>query len=265
MLTEISLMCIHILDLQRESDRLNLLCQPFHKKNDSNAPESNSNPHTFKMNEHGRRFRRQANPSCDPNAIQHVLFLLDTSGSIGTDSYERMKDALSELVKFFCTPIQVAVMTFNEDYKLEFCFNCFDNDLHGRSRTANAIKDIEYRSGYTHTGGAAKCVCDRVLHGLPTDAKCINVVFLTDGMSNDPSYEICEEVKCLHTRLGVNTYAIGIDKFNADELECIVEASSSMNIFKFQNFDEFVGAIKELDDRLTTLQMNEDPYACYDF
>ncbi len=176
-----------------------------------------------------------------------------------------MKDALSKLVYLFCEPIQVGVMTFNEDYKLEFCFNCFDNDLQGRYETADAIKNLEYRSGWTHTGGAAKCVCDRVLHpscGVPTTADCINVVFLTDGKSNDPSREICNEVKCLHNRLGVNTYAIGINGYDLDELECITQASNLINIFKFQDFTEFVEALEELDERLFNDILNGDYYAC---
>ena len=228
----------------------------------------NSDPHPFNWHEHGKRLRRQTSSSCsnNPNAPQHILFLLDTSGSIGTNSFEEMKDALSKLTLLFCKPIQIAVMTFNHEYKLEFCFNCHDNDLNGRQATAQAIKDIEYRSGWTHTGGAAKCACERVLHpscGLPITADCVNVVFITDGQSNDPTREICDEVKCMHHRLGVNTYAIGINNFNQQELDCITETSNFLSIFTFQDFNEFVDALLALQKKLDEDFLNGNFFACY--
>lgn len=239
------------------------------KNSDSSLPEFKSHPQQFNMQKHGRRLRRQASPSCheDPSATKYVLFLLDTSGSIGENDFTKAKIALSNLIKLFCKPIQVAVLSFNHEYKLEFCFNCHENDNNGRYKTATAIRDIEYRSGFTHTGGAAKCVCDQVLHpscGLPSKADCIDVVFITDGKSNDPSREICNEVQCLHNRKGVNTYAIGINNYNEDELECIAKTSNLLNIFKFRDFLAFAEALKQLEERLVNEALSEDPYACYD-
>lgn len=236
------------------------------KKADSSAPESNLNPHAFNMQEHGKRLRRQITAS--PPQIEYILFLLDTSGSIGPNSFRRMKNALSKLVFLFCNPVQVAVMTFNQDYKLEFCFNCHDNDLYGRFGTSEAIKNIEYRNGWTHTGGAAKCACERILHpscGVPTHADSINVVFVTDGNSNDPSREICKEVECLHDRLGVNTYAIGINNYDHNELKCITKSSNLMNLFSFGDFDEFIDALEQIRRRVENeVVSGKDFYACYD-
>ena len=236
---------------------------------DFSSTESNVKPHAFNMQEHGRRLRRQASPSCnsDSSTPKYILFLLDTSGSIGEASFKKVKDALSKLVLLFCKPIKVAVMSFNHEYNLEFCFNCYGNDNSGRSKTANAIKGIQYRSGMTHTGGAAQCACSRILHpscGLPGTADCIDVVFVTDGKSNDPSREICKEVECLHRRLGVNTYAIGINNYNDDELNCIAKTSNLMKIFKFEDFDEFLNALMMLEERLDFEAISgRGDYACY--
>lgn len=232
--------------------------------------EANSHPLPFNWNEHGMRLRRQASPSCvnDPDAPQHILFLLDTSGSIGAKAFDEMKNAISRLTLLFCKPIQIAVMTFNHEFKLEFCFNCHDNDLQGRSDTAKAIKDIKYRSGSTHTGGAAKCACDRVLNpscGVPDSADCVNVVFITDGRSNDRSREICKEVKCMHNRLGVDTYAIGIgNRVDQDELNCIAKASNLFSIFKFKSFTEFVAALTAVEDLLLLDFFQGNFYSCFD-
>ena len=67
-------------------------------------------------------------------------------------------------------------------------------------------------------------------------------MFLTDGRSNDPSLDICTEIRCLHNRRGVNTFAIGIANFLMQELECIVDADLGLDdyhVFDFLSFDEF--------------------------
>ena len=98
-----------------------------------------NNPLAFDVAEHGARYRRC---NCVPDGIQHILFVLDTSGSIGESDFNRVTAKLSELVILFCKPIKVAVMTFDHEYFVEFCFNCFDNTCDGRSMTSTAISTI---------------------------------------------------------------------------------------------------------------------------
>ena len=145
-------------------------------------------------------------------------------------------------------------MTFNHEFKQEFCFDCFDSDCTGRTTAVDAIKAIDYRRGYTHTGGATKCACDAFLSsscGLPDDASCIDVVYITDGKSNDPTLKVCDEVRCLHSRYGVNTYAIGIGNgVDQAELDCITNFSNSASIFSFMSFSDFETKLGELEQRL---------------
>lgn len=98
-------------------------------------------PIPFNITEHGARYRRQSH--CSPNSIQHILFVLDTSGSISVSEFNRVTAVLSDLVLFFCKPIKVAVMTFDHEYFVEFCFNCFDNTCGGRVETREAIQNID--------------------------------------------------------------------------------------------------------------------------
>ena len=210
------------------------------------------------------RFRRQftEQSQCHPNGIQYILFLLDTSGSIGNSTFRRVTAAISELLKLFCKPIKVAVMTFNHEFNLEFCFNCHDNTCTGRAGTAQAICAIEYRGGSTHTAGATKCACDFLLSetcGVDTTANCISVVYITDGKSNDPTLKICKEISCLHNRFGVRTFAIGIDNFNEDELKCIVTNSDPTSIFRYSSFEDFVTGIRNTTYRLIH---SRDQYVC---
>ena len=78
--------------------------------------------------------------------------------------------------------------------------------------------------------------------GLPVSTSCIDVVFLTDGRSNDPTHNVCNEIRCLHTRKGVNTFAIGIGNYLMEELQCIVDPDLGLDdyhVFNFLSFDEF--------------------------
>ncbi len=93
------------------------------------------NPLPFVWSEHSSRFRRNV-VTCDTH---YILFVLDTSGSIGSTNFGRMTSAISKLMALFCKPVQAVVMTFSHDFHLEFCFNCFDQRmtsqdgiLHGR-------------------------------------------------------------------------------------------------------------------------------------
>ena len=226
-----------------------------------------NDPIPFDMNLHGSRYRRQT--TCYPDDTQYILFMLDTSGSIGRNNFEEMTSTLGQLVSLFCRPIRIGVMTFNHEYYVEFCFNSFDNTCHGRSSVRNAINQANYRSGSTHTGGAVQCACDFMLSttcGLPPDASCIDVVVITDGHSNGPR-PVCHQVRCLHNRYGVNTFAIGIGNADQNELDCISDYSdpTRFNLFNFDSFAEFQSTLNELIILLTTLDpLTNTYYTCVD-
>ena len=199
----------------------------------------------FDIVEHGARYRRQSQ-NCQPGGIKYVLFVLDTSGSITIEEFDRMTNALGCLVPLFCDPIKVAVMTFDHDYFMEFCFDCYDgNTCEDRKNAGNAIRSIRHRRGYTHTGGAARCLCQDILHfdsqlcGVNHDVNnCFEVVFITDGQSNDPRLQVCDEIRCLHSDTRVRTHVMGIgNRINQDEMDCITTDASSY--FFFENFNEF--------------------------
>ena len=217
-------------------------------------------PIPYDRKEHGARFRRAL---CQPNGEQHILFLLDISGSIGSYRFTQVTTAVSNLVALFCSPPKIGVMTFDHQFKLEFCFDCFGTDANGRYEAAQAIRNIIYRGGATYTGGATRCACDELLTpgcGMPSDATCTDVVYITDGKSNDPTLKVCNEVQCLHNHLnGVNTYAIGIDNYNEDEINCIAQSSDLFSTFRFEDFDDFEAAIDNIIQRLID---NSNEYSC---
>ena len=189
-----------------------------------------------------------------------MLFVLDTSGSIGPSHFGRIKETLALLPGLFCKQVKFAAITFASYVNLEFCFNCFASTYNGRSRVTNAIKNIPYRGGGTNTGATARCICNELLQpacGISTNPSCLDVVFITDGKSNDRTLEICDEIRCLHSRLGIDTYAIGINTgspgaptYNRTELDCITNYGDLTSAFEFDSLAEFETAIRNLIIRL---------------
>ena len=217
----------------------------------------------FDWEEHSHRFRRQIR-QCGSDDVQHVLFVLDSSGSIGPTDYNRMKTAVAELTTLFCKKVKFALMTFSSDIHLDFCFNCFQNTFSGRVDASNAIKAANYQHQWTYTGETVKCICDEVLRpscGITSSPDCLDVVLITDGRSNG-GREVCDEIRCLHGRLGVNTYAIGIGNgVDQAELDCIADGSDRLSAFQFDDFVDFETAIRKVGNRLANT-ISTSPLSC---
>ena len=234
---------------------------------DENILPHDIDPIPFDRHEHGRRLRSRRS-ACGDSDEQYVLFVLDTSGSIGGKTFKNMTHAIGLLPSLFCKQVKFAVITFSTYINLEFCFNCFDNTRQGRQEVTDAINDIAFLSGKTNTGATAKCICDKVLR--PTcgidKLHCLDVVFITDGKSNDRKLEICEEIKCLHDPLdGINTYAIGIksrsgSSYDKTELDCITNFSSLTSVFEFASFTDFQESIYNIASQLA---FSSNDAACY--
>ena len=219
-------------------------------------------PHNLRMR-HPRQSFLDNDKDCPRRSI---LFVLDTSGSIGSASFTRMTTAVSSLVTLFCAPTQFAVLTFSSLLRLEFCFDCFNNTLRGRTDARQAIINIKYRGRLTNTGEAARCVCNELLDrykcGLWRDS-CIDVIFITDGYSNG-ALDVCSEVQCIHNHpyRYINTYAIGINRYNESEIKCLSRYSNSEEVvFGFESFDEFFGYLNNVTARLIS-PVNLAKYSC---
>ena len=215
-------------------------------------------PAPFKIEEHGSRYRRRTKDNCD---IQHILLVLDTSSSVGEDNFNRITSLLGELTTVFCKPIRLAVMTFDHEYYVEFCFD--EHDSMNPTTVQALIQSIPYRrphwgpgTRWTHTAGAARCVCDYVLNetcGLDPAAGCIDVIFFTDGRANDPTLDVCEELGCLHRRRGVDTFAIGVGNHQSLELDCYADHDLALDdyyLFNFDTFDELFEQFQLVLERL---------------
>ena len=206
--------------------------------------------------------------------------MLDTSGSIGKNTFNRMVTNLSELVFFFCGNTKIAAMTFGSHIYHEFCFKC--DDVNRIDKIKDAIKSIPYHGGGTKTGEAVKCACDNILTipcGLPKKRKyrkCpapIDVVIITDGKSNG-NLDVCKEAQCLHSHpfYDISTFSISVGRNpNENELDCIENLDNDdidhifFDVDSFDELEELIGKVFEhLITPIDPTSDNPTYHLCYD-
>ena len=202
----------------------------------------------------------QHNNMCD---LRSMVFVLDTSGSIGLTNFQKMTKAISNFVPLLCDNMKVAIISYSHNIHVEFCFNCHNlckDCFTDRWNVVSAIRGIQYRGGGTHTGVASRCVYDYILDpssdcGADVSSNCLDIIYVTDGQSNGPLRhpQTCEEATCLRnhpTWCGkVNTYAIGIGLSNQNEINCITQNDED-SVFNVDNFSQFEDLIQNATDKL---------------
>ena len=234
-----------------------------HVGDSGNILKDSSTPISFEWKTYDSYFRQRRETQCGNDDTQYVLFILDSSGSIEQDDFIKMKEAVAKLVPLFCKKIETALISFSSNIKLEYCFDCFRNTIYGRKEASEAIKQAEYLGDYTYTAATARCVCENILDsscGISSTPECLDVIFITDGRSNDPTLQICEEIKCLHNKAGVNTYAIGIGGYDPNELECIDNSSDKFGMFEYQTFQKFYESIENVYELIYNATAYEHNY-----
>ncbi|VDI06518.1 collagen, type VI, alpha [Mytilus galloprovincialis] len=171
------------------------------------------------------------------SAKADVVFLLDSSGSVGATNFKKMLQFMQGVVSKFSVGlnnIQVGVDTFQSTVKSEFKLNQFldKNDL------ITAIGNIVYKTGGTKTGSAIKFMTTysfSTTAGHRTGVPKIGIV-ITDGKSNDQANTLAESKKARAS--GIQLIAIGVgDGINTIELEGIANKPKTEYVYNVKNFD----------------------------
>ena len=222
-------------------------------------------PTSFDWNIHGSHFRQRRQTQCGDGDTQHLLFVLDSSGSISQSDFVEMKAAISKLVPLFCKKIKTALINFSSDIRLEFCFDCFLNTYDGRRAASDAINATQRMGDCTNTAATARCICENILDrscGISSTPECLDVIIITDGHSNDPNLRICNEIRCLHNQAGISTYAIGIGGYDPNELECIDNSSDDFGMFEYETFQEFKESVDNVVDLVRDATVGGNWHSC---
>lgn len=160
-----------------------------------------------------------------------VMFLVDSSKSIGNENFQKMKNFMRGLVDrtdVGADRVQIGVVQFSREPKEEFKLNSYStkrdvlsaidrlSPLHSTTLTGEALK---FMLKYFQASSGSRHAVKKVL------------ILITDGKSQD-------EVKAPATVLrdkGVNIYSVGVFNANKTQLEEI--SGKREMVFYVENFD----------------------------
>ncbi|XP_030225221.1 collagen alpha-6(VI) chain isoform X3 [Gadus morhua] len=169
-----------------------------------------------------------------------LLFLIDSSGSIRSDEYQKMKDFMKAMVgksQVGQEMVHVGVMQFSTIQKLEFQLNNF----YDKGDMWKNIDDMQQLGGGTHTGQALNEVSlyfDLASGGRPGIRQ--NLIVITDGESQDQVKGPAEVLR----QKGVTIFSIGV--VNANTTQLLEISGSEEFVFTKRDFD----ALKDLESEL---------------
>ena len=117
-----------------------------------------------------------------------MIFVLDESGSVGSDDFNLMTSFISQLVGGFDIDsgnTRVGVVTYSDG--VDESFNL--NDHSTVASVQSAISSLSYSGGSTETAVALEYVRETMLQPAAGDRNNVPnvVVVFTDGKSSDPS------------------------------------------------------------------------------
>ena len=183
---------------------------------------------------------------CSQSSMQDVVFVIDTSGSIGSTLFQLIREftanITTELIRN-SPRSTVGVILFGSSPHIEFNLRAYDN----LNTLLSAINQLPYNGGGTDTAEALTLLLSTAQNGtlgLRSDSSKVAIV-ITDGHSNSQSATI-SAAAALHASNIFDVYAVGVDGADVTELEVI--ASSPEFVYFTNNFN--YNGLQQLQDRI---------------
>ena len=188
-----------------------------------------------------KRTKRSTLPTIERN----VLLVVDSSGSIGSSTYQRVINVLAEFASLFCGEVGIGMVGFSYIIDLEFCPNCLRRlkETTYRQIVVNKIKSARYHHGWaTKTGETVKCLSEEILPSpdcvfttTPTQ-----LVFFTDGRANGCINPKSAIQSLMSKYPNLETYAIGMgDIKDSGITDLLSDKFDPYNVFNVNNITEF--------------------------
>lgn len=171
-----------------------------------------------------------------------IVFILDSSGSVGSENFQKTKEFFKTMVGGFqigSQNVRMASVTFSTSIHDTFQFGSFNSAYSLQQR----INTIPYDSGGTNTHLALKYARERSFSYARSGISKIAVV-ITDGQSNSRS-ETLDEASRLRNS-GVIIFSVGVGS-GVDRSELEGMASKSTYVFDVVAFN----ALDSIRERLT--------------
>ncbi|CAG2253559.1 COL6A [Mytilus edulis] len=167
-----------------------------------------------------------------------MVIILDSSTSVGSDNYDKMKDFCKDFLRnadLDSGNVRVGILSYSTAVKVEFYLNSFSTS----QEILDAIDNIPYRYGSTNTADSLQRMREEMFSVANGDRLGVPDIclILTDGVSNINSRRTIPEAEKSRAA-GIHIYAIGIGLQDTRELDGIASVPSSENSFNVQSFDE---------------------------
>ena len=174
-----------------------------------------------------------------------MVFILDQSGSVGRRNHGLAIQFILNLIQFFSIApdaTRVGFVAFSRRSHIEFDLS----DYTTAHSVANRIRRVRYRGGSTSTAlglidaaylldSASRRGARPASEGIPKVA-----ILITDGKSNN--YPLRNAVRIIKS-LGVQVYALGIDKPDVAELQFISSDPDSQHVFLLNSYNDAAGFV----------------------
>ncbi|XP_052073225.1 collagen alpha-1(XX) chain-like, partial [Mytilus californianus] len=186
-------------------------------------------------------------PALDCHDKADLVFLLDASGSVGINNFNKEKNFISNsLSRFVIGPndTQVSVVTFSNQPVSQFNLSEYQD----RESIVNETNSIAYQAGGTYTSSALAFTRDysfTAASGDRPDAKNFLIV-ITDGKATDPSQTLVEAAKLKQDQIVIIGVGIG-SGVDTTELSAIASGSQYvLHVDDFNSLTKFFGDIHQL-------------------
>ncbi|OXB61690.1 hypothetical protein ASZ78_000715, partial [Callipepla squamata] len=190
------------------------------------------------------------NPICFFKAVRNVavadiIFLVDSSWSIGKEHFQLVREFLYDVVKALDVggnDFRFALVQFSGNPHTEFQLNTYPSNQDVLSHIAN----MPYMGGGTKTGKGleylienhlTKAAGSRASEGVPQV-----IIVLTDGQSQDDVALPSSVLKSAH----VNMIAVGVQDAVEGELKEIASQPFDTHLFNLENFTALHGIVGDL-------------------
>ncbi|XP_043835204.1 integrin alpha-D-like [Dromiciops gliroides] len=186
-----------------------------------------------------------------------IAFLIDGSGSIGSDDFQRMKDFVRTVMgQFTGTNTLFSLMQYSHWIRIHFTFNGFKKNPNPEM----LVNSISQLGGWTFTATAILQVVQDMFqssNGARKDATKILIV-ITDGMKQGDRLEY-QDVIPLAEKAGIIRYAIGVGSaFNThsylEELRTIASDPPQDHVFQVNNFEALRNIQSQLQEKIFAIE-----------
>uniref|UniRef100_A0A674K4Q5 VWFA domain-containing protein n=1 Tax=Terrapene triunguis TaxID=2587831 RepID=A0A674K4Q5_9SAUR len=176
-------------------------------------------------------------PTGCKNVHYDLVFILDTSSSVGKEDFEKVRQWVSNLVETFeigPDKTRVGVVRYSDRPTTEFDLGRYQT----REEIKKAARNIKYYGGNTNTGDALRYIntysFSKEAGGRPSDPPIKKVaILLTDGRSQDYVMDAATAAR----KAGIRIFAVGVGEALKEELDEIASEPKSAHVFHVSDYN----------------------------